>query len=70
MKGEAKLVQNPGPVYPADTLVRTKGGQSVHLYGCHYAGFGKQWLWAEGRTLAELRGVVDMMGYRTARSPR
>lgn len=43
-------------------LVRTKSGKMVHVRGCHYAHWGKPWVWAEGKTREEIGRDTMFLG--------
>lgn len=48
--------------WPLTYLVRTKQGKMIHRRGCHYAGFGKPWIWAESKSALEILEGINGLG--------
>lgn len=50
------------------TLVLTKQGKMVHRHGCHYAGWGVPWKWAEGKTRLEVANGIRFTGVKCCKT--
>jgi hypothetical protein len=50
------------------TLVRTKHGKMVHRCGCHYAGWGVPWEWAEGLTRLDVYNAIRFTGVKCCKT--
>lgn len=46
------------------TYVRTNGGQTVHLTKCRWAVNYVPWLWAEGKSVPEIKMTLTVKGIK------
>lgn len=52
---------------PAPDLVRSTDGRTIHRAGCRRPGARSPWVWARGRTLAEVRAWAAGLNLRACR---